>query len=177
MSFARVRALVLVGVLAVLALAFVVTALVRDTQRGTAAGAVCPAGFKRANVALREPKDVKINVYNATDTVGLAGNVATDFKNRKFQIVKQGNETKRVDGVAVLRYGPKGVASAHLLKAYFLDEAQPEYDPNREDDTVDVVIGNSYTQLATTTEVNQALSGLGAPSPPPGTCPADEKPS
>ena len=75
--------------------------------------------------------------------------------------------------MAVLRYGPKAVGSAHLLKAYFLDEAEPEYDPNREDDIVDVVIGNSYQQLATTTEVNQALGELGAPKLPAGTCPAD----
>jgi hypothetical protein len=174
MSFARVRALVVVGVLAVLALVFVGTALLRDTQRGSAADDACPAGFKRANIALREAKDVKIAVYNATDTPALAANVATDFKNRKFQVVKQGNDPKRVDAVAVLRYGPKGIASAHLLKAYFLDEAEPEYDPNREDDTVDVVIGASYTQLATTTEVNQALTGLGSPKLEPGTCPAKE---
>jgi hypothetical protein len=172
MSFARVRAFVVVGVLAVLALVFVSVAMLRDTQSG-AAEASCPAGFKRASVALREPKDVKINVYNATDTDGLAGGVATDFKNRKFQVVKQGNDGKKVDGVAVLRYGPKGVAQAHLLRAFFLDEATREFDPNREDDTVDVVIGNSYRQLATTTEVNQALSGLGAPQLPPGTCAAE----
>ncbi|MFI6759641.1 LytR C-terminal domain-containing protein [Micromonospora sp. NPDC050417] len=168
------RALVVVGVLAVLALAFVTAALLRDTQRGSASGDTCPAGFKRANVALREPKDVKINVFNATDTVGLANGVATDFKNRKFQVIKQGNDKKRVEEVAVLRFGPKGVASAHLLKAYFLNEATPEYDPNRDDETVDVVIGGSYTQLATTTEVNQALSAAGAPTLPEGTCAAKE---
>ncbi|MFK3980432.1 LytR C-terminal domain-containing protein [Micromonospora sp. NPDC050397] len=164
------RALVVVGVLALLALTFVITALLRDSQRGSASGDACPAGFKRANVVLRETKDIKINVLNATDTAGLAASVATDFKNRKFQIVKQGNDKKRVDSVAVLRFGPKGVGSAHLLKAYFLNEAEDEYDPNRDDDTVDVVIGNSYTQLATTTEVNQALSAAGAPTPPPGSC-------
>ena len=32
------------------------------------------------------------------------------------------------DEVAVLRYGPKGLGSYHVLKAYFLDEATPEFD-------------------------------------------------
>ena len=89
--------------------------------------------------------------------------VASDFGNRKFKVQKKGNDKKAVEGVAVLRYGPKTVGSAHLLKAYFLNEAEPEYDPSAHDDIVDVVIGDSFKQLATTTEVNQALVELGQP--------------
>jgi hypothetical protein len=37
---------------------------------------------------------------------------------------------------------------------------------------VDVVIGTKFKQLATTTEVNQALAALGQPELPPGACPA-----
>ena len=169
MSFARVRALVVVGLLAVVALVFVVIAVVRDTQgkAGTAAG--CPDGWPLADVTLREPKDVKINIYNATDEAGLAGSVADDFRNRKFQVKKVGN-AKPVDTVAVLRYGPKGVGSAHLLRAYFLNQAKLEPDLKRKDDTVDVVLGNGFQQLATTTEVNQSLGDLGSPEAPAGTC-------
>jgi hypothetical protein len=175
MSFARVRALVVVGLLAVFALVFVVVALVRDTQgtAGTAAG--CPDGWPLADVTLREPKDVKINVLNATDEVGRAGDVADDFRNRKFQVKKVDNAPKGVDGIAVLRYGPKGVGSAHLLRAYFLNNADQQYDAKRKDDTVDVVLGNGFQQLATTTEVNQSLGDLGAPIAPPGSCPAPVK--
>lgn len=172
MSFARVRALVVVGLLAVVALVFVVVAVVRDTQSkaGTAEG--CPKGWPLADVTLREPKDVKINVYNGTDEAGLAGSVADDFRNRKFQVKKEGNAPKAVDDVVVLRFGPKGVGSAHLLRAYFLDNADPQFDIKRKDDTVDVILGNSFQQLATTTEVNQSLGDLGSPVAPPGTCPA-----
>ncbi|PWR11407.1 hypothetical protein DKT69_26815 [Micromonospora sicca] len=171
MSFARVRALVVVGLLAVLALVFVVVAMVKDTQGkvGTAAG--CPDGWPLADVTLREPKDVKINVYNATEEPGLAGSVADDFRNRKFQVKKEGNAPKGVEEVALLRFGPKGVGSAHLLRAYFLNNAERQYDPKRKDDTVDVVLGNGFQQLATTTEVNQSLGDLGSPVAPPGSCP------
>ena len=50
MSFARVRALVVVGLLAVVALVFVVVALVKDTQSkaGTAEGWGLWAGLHRA---------------------------------------------------------------------------------------------------------------------------------
>jgi hypothetical protein len=172
MSFARVRALVVVGLLGVLALAFVVTAIIRDTQgkAGTAEG--CPEGWPLADVTLHEPKDVKINVFNATDEPGRAGSVADDFRNRKFQVKKVGNERKGIDDVAVLRYGPKGVGSAHLLQAYFLNNAEPGYDPKRTDDTVDVVLGSGFQQLATTTEVNQSLGDIGAPQAPKGSCPS-----
>ncbi|MEU7944460.1 LytR C-terminal domain-containing protein [Micromonospora taraxaci] len=166
------RALVVVGLLGVLALAFVVTAIIRDTQgkAGTAEG--CPEGWPLADVTLHEPKDVKINVFNATDEPGRAGTVADDFRNRKFQVKKVGNERKGIDDVAVLRYGPKGVGSAHLLQAYFLNNAVPGYDPKRTDDTVDVVLGSGFQQLATTTEVNQSLGDIGAPRAPKGSCPS-----
>lgn len=176
MSFARVRALVVVGLLSIFALVFVVVALIRDSQTGGEALADCPSGYKRANLTLREPKDIKINVYNATESQGLASSVAQDFENRKFQVEKKGNDPlkKGVDGVAVLRYGPKAVGSWHLLRAYFLDEAEPEYDPEREDEVVDVVLGTGFRQLATTTEVHQALVELGRPELPPQTCPAED---
>ena len=73
MSFARVRALVVVGVLAAIALVFVVVTLVRDTQGGRDTAEECPAGYKLADARLRLPKDIKINVFNATSTAGLAG--------------------------------------------------------------------------------------------------------
>ncbi|MEU1398679.1 LytR C-terminal domain-containing protein [Micromonospora zamorensis] len=166
------RALVVVGLLGVLALAFVVTAIIRDTQgkAGTAEG--CPEGWPLADVTLHEPKDVKINVFNATEEGGRAGTVANDFRNRKFQVKKVGNDPKEIDDVAVLRYGPKGVGSAHLLQAYFLNNAEPDYDPKRTDDVVDVVLGYGFQQLATTTEVNQSLGDIGAPRAPKGSCPS-----
>lgn len=172
MSFARVRALVVVGLLAVIALVFVVVAVVRDSQgnAGTAAG--CPEGWPLADLTLRERKDVKINVFNATDRPGLAHTVSDEFRNRQFQVAKTGDEKKQVDGVAVLRYGPNGVGSAHLLEAYFLNEAVRGYDEKRTDDTVDVVLGNNFQQLATTTEVNQSLGDSGPPKAPKGSCPS-----
>jgi len=176
MTFARVRALVVVGTFAVLALVFIIVAVIRDTQGGGAGPvAKCKEGYIPANITLHEPKDVKIRVFNGTDVPGRARALADEFTNRDFQVVQTGNAKSGVDGVAVLRYGPKAVGSAHLLRAYFLDEAKPEYYEKRTDDVVDVVIGNSFKQLATTTEMKQSLVELGGrPELPPGTCAADE---
>lgn len=173
MTYARARALVILAGLVVLALLFVVITLIRDTQRGAGTAAECPEGYTLVDVKLREAKDIKINVYNGTDNIGLAENVGTNFQNRDFQVLAKGNDPlkKGVEGVAELRYGPEGVGSAHVLRAYFLDQAEPIYDPEREDDVVDVVLGEAFKQLATTTEVNQALVELQQPALPPQTCP------
>lgn len=174
MSYARVRALVVVAALAVAAVIFVVVALVRDTQTKPATAKGCPEGWVTANVRLPEPKEVKLKVFNATNTRGLGAQVSQDFTNRKFQVKGTTNNAKVVDGVAVLRFGPKAVGAAHLLRAYFLDEADTQYDKARKDDIVDVVIGTDFQQIGTTTEVNQSLAALGNPVLPPGACAADE---
>ena len=176
MSFARVRALVVVGALAVAAVIFVVVALVRDTQGDAVAGGGCPDGSVMANVTLPEdPEDVTVKVYNGTKTPGLADNVTNEFKNRRFKTQKPAENKKKFKGVAQLRYGPAAVGKAHLLKAYFLNQADVQYDAKRKGTVVDVVVGSNFQQLATTTEVNQSLVELGEPEVPLGACVAPAK--
>jgi LytR cell envelope-related transcriptional attenuator len=172
MTFARIRAIAIVSVLVVAALVFVAAAILRDNQTGPFAPAGCPKDAIIADTRLPEPSEVKINVYNATDHPGLANQVKIDFANRKFTVLNTGNDPKgkRVDQVAVLRYGPKAVGAAWLLRAYFLDQAAREFDITRKDAVVDVVIGTQFKQLATVTEFHQALAQLGNPTLPEGTC-------
>jgi LytR cell envelope-related transcriptional attenuator len=175
MSFARVRALVVIGVLAVAAVVFVIVALVKDSQHDAVAGG-CPAGSVMADVTLPDgPSEVTIRVFNATNKPGLADSVTYEFANRGFKTQKPTENKKKFKGVAQLRYGPAAVGKAHLLKAYFLAQAEPQYDPKRKGDVVDVVVGQNYQQLATTTEVNQSLVELGEPELPPGSCAAPAK--
>ena len=178
MSFARVRALVVVGVLAVAAVVFVVVALVRDTQGDAVAGGGCPDGSVMANVTLPDdPEQVTVKVYNGTKTPGLADSVTNEFKNRRFRTEKPAENKKKVDGVAVMRYGPEAVGSAWLLRAYFLNHADVQYDAKRKGAVVDVVVGLGFQQLATTTEVNQSLVEVGEPEVPLGACVAPAKKS
>lgn len=172
MSLARARALAIVGVLGLAAVVLVVVALVKDKQSSATTGTACPAGAVKVNLTLPEAHDVKVRVLNATGRSGLGGEVGTDFANRKFQVQKPANANKPYDGVAIIRYGPKTVGGAWLIRAYFLDEAKTEFDIKRTDDVVDVVIGTGYQQLGTSTEVNQSIAQLGNPTAPPGTCDA-----
>jgi len=173
MSFARVRALIVIGVLAVAAVVFVVVALVRDTQGDADASGGCPEGAPMADVTLPDdPSEVKVRVLNGAGTAGLAEKVTNDFKNRGFVMEKPKENRSKFDGIAIIRYGPKGVGDAQLLKAYFLGKAKPEYSAKRTDEIVEIVVGVSYLQLATSTEVNQSLVELGEPELPPGACAA-----
>ncbi|HLL67616.1 MAG TPA: LytR C-terminal domain-containing protein [Micromonosporaceae bacterium] len=174
MSFARIRALAIVGVLVIAAAIVVTITLAKDRQRGAiVGGGTCTGGQVPVNLTLLAPKDVKINVFNATDKPGLANDVATDFKNRDFTVVKADNDplAKRVENVAVLRYGPKRVGAAWVLRAYFLNKGVVgELDVKRTDDVVDIVVGQQFKQIATVTEMHQALAAAGKPNPPEGTC-------
>jgi hypothetical protein len=172
MTFARIRALAIVGALVIAALVFVVVAIGRDRQTHHVAASGCQGGVV-ANLRLPDqPQEIKINVYNATDHKSLAQAVANEFKGRKFNVGKVSNDPKgkKVDGVAVLRYGPKVVGAAWVIRAYFLNEAALEFDIKRTDDVVDVVLGQSYKQLASFTEVRQSLAQAGPAKLEKGTC-------
>lgn len=170
MSFARVRALVVVGVLAVAAVVFVVVTLVRDTQRGSTGGG-CPPGAPLADIRLpNDPAVVKIKVYNGTNKADLAEQVTNEFANRRFVVEKPGKSKTKVEGVAEIRFGPDTVGKAQLLNAYFLAQSTMVYNAKRKGDVVDIIIGDKFQALATTTEVNQSLGAEGEPTLPPGAC-------
>ena len=171
MSFARVRALVVVGVLAVAAVVFVVTALVRDTQGDAVTGEDCPAGSPLADVTLPDdPAEVTVKILNGTNTPGLADSVTNEFKNRRFTVQKPAESKTKYKGVAEIRFGPDAVGRAQLLRAYFLAQSKMEYNAKRKGAAIDIVIASQFRQLATTTEVNQSLVEVGEPTLPPGAC-------
>ncbi len=188
MSFARARALAIVGVLVVAALVLVVTAIVRDRQSSTSySPGGCGPGKIKIDTKLPDQSAVKLNVYNGTGqrnpntkdkahpvinaVPNLAESVSEDLKNRGFKINKVDNNPQKYAGVAKLTYGPKMVAAATVVRAYFLDQAdQGGFDIKRTDDTVDVLLGSGFKQLGSKTDVSGMWAELGKPSPPPGTC-------
>ncbi len=180
MHMTRIRALAVVGTLAVSAIVLVVITLSKDTQTSGAEAEQCKPGHVPVSLTMPDEPAVNINVFNATQTQGLGANVAADFRNRKFNVIKfegekvNGQDTYHPDVVAIIRYGPKTVGAAHLVRAYFLTDARMQFDLKREDDVLDVVIGGKYKTLATPTEMRQAVALLGHPTLPPGTC---QKPS
>lgn len=132
--------------------------------------ASCPDGLVPANVALPDADKVRLHIYNGTARSGLAVEVAQDLRLRDFQVLDAAESWERPDVVAVIRYGPKTVGAAWVMRSYFLDEAETEFNLHRDDDVVDIVLGVRFTSLATRTEVNRSIAALGRAQPPAGTC-------
>lgn len=182
MTFTRVRAMIFVVVLFVTAGVVVLTAINRDTQNEPPQDP-CAAGQTRVNVDVLDEEQVTLNIFNATDRRGLADQIAGEFGNRGFTAHKMDTmpevlpEGLPTDGswelAGYLVYGPEAVGAAWLASAYFLEgEYDGTFVEDREGPEVDIILGNGFQQLATSTEVNQAIAANGEPQPPPGTCAA-----
>src|SRR5688572_19449356 len=133
MSFARLRAIVIMGVLFMCATVFITVAIVNDGQDDAQAAVGC--GSDEVPADLRLPDDmstVKINVFNATTSPGLAAQVANEFRSSRVNVVKEETSPPpTLNAVAELRYGPKMVGAAWVLRAYFLNKAVMTFDITR----------------------------------------------
>lgn len=173
MGFTRLRAYLVLGVLAVAATVVVIVAVVRDSQGDASASSGCPAGTTMVNLTLpKEAGQVKLRVLNGTKTAGLAGQVSGEFKDRGFVMQPAKESKSKFSEVALIQFGPKSVGAAQWIRAYFLGEAKPDYNAKRTTDVIDIVIGAKYRELATFTEVNQSMAQIGVATLPPGTCEA-----
>jgi hypothetical protein len=176
MTFARVRALIVVAVLFVTASVVVIMAIGRDTQTHKDVRQESCEGLVPAKIKMPERNQVTLNVYNGTPKVGLAQQIGGEFKNRGFNINKMETAPngKTYDQIALITFGPNAVGAAYLISAYFLvNEAELQFEIERTSPEVDVIIGKAFQQLATTTEVNQSIAAIGNPPLPKGTCEVD----
>jgi hypothetical protein len=175
MTFARVRALIVVAVLFITAGVVVIMAIGRDTQTSAGVQDTCDGtGLVPAKIKMPEKRgDVVLNVINGTGKVGLAEQVSTEFQNRGFKVndPKSQPPGEPTDEIAIVRFGPEAIGKAWYVSAFFLvDEAKMELDLKRKGAEVDIVVGSAFQQLATTTEVNQSIAAIGNPTLPKGTC-------
>jgi hypothetical protein len=99
------------------------------------------------------PSEVTVNVYNTTYKTGLAKVVADQLKARGFKTKDVSNDPLRTlqMGTAIIRYGEEGDLAAALLKGH-VPRAQLVKD-TRAGATVDLVIGNAYTDLVPLADV------------------------
>jgi hypothetical protein len=175
MTFTRVRALIIVAVLFMTAGVAVVMAVGRDSQTAATETDLCADGLVPARIKMPERDQVTLNVFNGTSRSGLAEQIGAEFKSRGFNINKTETaaDNKKYDQIALITYGPDAVGAAWLVSAYFLvNDAEMQFDINRKGAEVDVVIGEKFQQLATSTEVNQSIAAIGNPSLEDGTCEA-----
>lgn len=138
---------------------------------------------------------VSVTVLNSTNRSGLAGDTADALAARGFVIAAQGNAsaagyTSYAD-TALIQFGTQGVAAAYTVAAQF-DSPQLVLD-DREDASVDVVVGATYNALVAAADVVLAadqpfavpegcvaldqVTAIPRPTPPPATDAATEDPA
>jgi len=125
-----------------------------------ASGAAAPPGAAAAN-------GITVNVYNATGKAGLAGRTAALLKQRGFTIGTIGNAPaalqNKVAGSARITGGSAGAKAMTVLRSEVAG-ATPATD-QRKDASVDLVLGNGFTALATPAQAAQALALATGPAP------------
>ncbi|MGW9207362.1 LytR C-terminal domain-containing protein [Embleya sp. NPDC055664] len=133
---------------------------------GTAAA--CPSPTASAPpptqaAPLPEPKTITVNVYNATKRTGLAKTVAEALKTRGFTIGKVTNDPLNapIAATAEIRHGFPGATPAKVVAAQVAGSTDKE--DQRTDGSVDLAIGDAWTDLATP----EAAAAILSPPPPP----------
>ena len=132
----------------------------------------CPSGQTPVHLLVPDVSRITVNVYNGTSQPGLGTAVAQELTSRRITIGAVRTADNGPYPQSIIRFGPESVGAAWLLRAYFPD-ARSEFNPARLGAPVDVVLGASFRNVPTVTEVNQAVAQLGRPVAPPGTCPVD----
>lgn len=127
-------------------------------RRAEAAPAVCP------EPKVSDPESTEVNVYNGTDRHGLAAAVSTELQRRKFRVVTIANQeqTAPLKVVAVVRYGPAGKVQAHTVALQFPAKVKLMPD-EREDESVDVVLGEKYKGMVSRKDGARAIVPAAAP--------------
>lgn len=118
---------------------------IRDGDGTTAAAEPTETATTCSGAA--DPRDITVNVYNATQVTGLAGRIANQLEERGFTVGTVSNDPlgETVEAPAALRYGDAGEPYAAVLKT-IVDE--PSLHPDSRTDTaVDFVLGNGFAEL------------------------------
>jgi hypothetical protein len=156
------RVLPAVAVLCVLMVAVAVVwwRVLHKGEDSAAAQGACVTPTSK--VLALQPRTVKVRVYNATSTAGLAKTVADQLRKRGFAISTTSNDplanVRKVDGIGELRYGQQGADQAVLLSLQFPGIRLAE--DARTDAIVDVAVGPSFKTLPTPAAYSAARKTL-----------------
>ncbi len=119
---------------------------------GTEAASICP------EPTVIEPRFTNVNVINGTTRKGLAGAVAKELQKRQFRVLTLETEEqdKPIKTVVQVRYGEAGALAARTVSLQFPAKVAMIKD-DRDDETVDVVIGDPYKAMVNAKKAAAAI--------------------
>ncbi|MYS20155.1 LytR family transcriptional regulator [Streptomyces sp. SID4948] len=120
-----------------------------------------------------QPSAITLNVLNATSRGGLAKSTADQLAARGFKVAKFGNAPdgydQKVTQTALLVAGPAGEAAAREAGTQVAGSSV-KIDPARKGKTVDLLIGDGYSALASPADAAKARVIAANPPPPKPVC-------
>lgn len=115
----------------------------------------CPAG----PFDYQDPSAITVNVYNSTSIDGLAGTAAEQLRGRSFAVRDIANKpVDRTGMTAIIVSGEAGHANAFTLQRTIPDSIYVA--DEREDRTVDVVLGSGYAGVVPPERIDVTPAGL-----------------
>lgn len=169
MRIARIRALIVLCVLALTAGAITLWAIRNDSQ--LAGGSECEPGAVEIRTSpIPPPEEIELVVLNGTDRPGLADQAASQLTDRGFEVSEVGDTDETWDGSALIKYGPDQYAAGVHAHAYFY-QGHDDFDPEWEG-PVTVILGDDFKEVRTTSDARQSFA-QGNITPPDGTCPVE----
>jgi hypothetical protein len=125
---------------------------------------ICP------EATVTQPRFTDVNVINGTDRKGLAAAVAKELQKRQFRVLTIATEELEgpIKGVVLVRYGEAGKLAARTVSLQFPSKVVMAKD-DREDETVDVVIGTKYKSMVS---LKKGLAAIAPKEDPKGCIPA-----
>lgn len=119
---------------------------------------------------LPKPNQITVNVFNSTKRVGLASITSVDLTLRGFKKGLIESSDEDIAGIAIIRYGSGSRPAADRLAAY-VPGAVLKLNKAKTDNSVDLIVGNAFGQLAPNEQVAAILavpsvspSGAGCPT-------------
>ena len=117
-------------------------------EDGTAGANGTPtAGSTAGQCGDNDPREVTVNVYNASNRRGLAGAVADELRSRGFTIGDVANDPlgQNFAAPSQVRYGEPGRTQAAMLRGLVEDEQVIR--DERTDNSLDLVLGQNFGDL------------------------------
>jgi hypothetical protein len=161
-----IPALIFLLVLALAALAVWFNVLSDEKRKDEERAAACSSAVAAVPTAV-DPATVTVNVLNASDVAGRAGEVAETLRSRSFVVGRTENDRpdNQVTGVGEIRFGP-GKEDLARFVALQLPNATLEQD-GRADASIDIAVGPDFAGLASPDAV---AAGLVPPTGAAGAC-------
>lgn len=168
MRIARIRALVVLCALALLATVVTLWAIRNDSQLGGDGSDCAPGAVEIQTAPIPDPEEIEVVVLNGTDRPGLADQAAGQLEDRGFTVIEVDDTDEEFDGSALVKYGPDSYAAGLHTHAYFY-QGRDAFDLEW-DEPITVVLGDSFVEVRSTSDARQSFAQSGGITAPDGTC-------